>query len=191
MKKTVFLAGCLLLAAVSGQAQTAALVIADFNSGEARNNFGKPVEVWLKDNGGDATQSCAISWVKEDALGDAAGQALRLDYDVDSPNPAYNGLRMELSGISGTYSNLVLYIKGDAAKGFSQKVKIELIQSGKGPSPYIIDGITGEWQKVTVPLSDFWLVDDVTKLEKFVVVFADIVNEPKSGTIYMDQVGLE
>lgn len=191
MKKIIFLAACLVLAAFNGQAQTAALVIADFNSGEALNNLGKPVEIWLKDNGGDPTQNCAMSWVKEDAAGDAAGQSLRLDYDVDSDNPAYNGLRMDISGITGGYSNLVLYIKGDADKGFSPKIKIELIQSGKGPSPYIIEGVNAEWQKISIPLSEFWLVDDVTKLEKFVIVFADLVNDPKSGSIYIDQIGLE
>jgi len=164
------------------------LVIDDFNDGNLQDKLGGTWEVWLRTQD-DPTQNCKMSFVTEDALGNPSGQAVRLDYDVESENPAYNGFRAYLKDFDATpYKSLSLYLKGDPAPGLTQKVKIELIGPDKRPSPYVIDGITGEWQKFTVPLSEFWVVQDWTKLYQFVVVFADILNTPKTGTVYVDEV---
>ena len=165
------------------------ILVADFNQNQKVNNLGKGIEVWLQGDGSDKTQTCQMSPVKDDALGDKEGSSVQIDYDVDSPNPAYNGVRTDLGGldVSG-FKTLNFYVKGDAAKGFTKKFKIELIGTGGRPSPYIVGGVTDEWQKVSIPLSEFLLVKDWTSLDKFVVVFADINNDPKVGTIYLDQI---
>jgi len=175
---------------VSGLAEEGeAAVIADFDSGQPVNNLGQKIEIWLRGDGSDPTQTCQMTFVKDDALGNPNGQSLRLDYDVDSPNPAYNGVRTDLNHFDATkFKTLNFYVKGDAKKGFPSKMKIELIGPDKRPSPHIIEGITSEWQLITIPLDEFMLIQDWSILEKFVVVFADIVSDPKVGTLYIDQV---
>lgn len=165
------------------------LVVADFDSAEKINNLGAPIEVWLREDGSDKTQGCEMTFVEDDALGKPGGHSVRLDYDVESENPAYNGIRMGLSLLNPSlYKTLNFYVKGDQAKGFTHRLKIELIGQGKPPSPYLVEGITADWQKITIPLSEFWVTESGVPLDKFVVVFADINNDPKVGTVYLDQV---
>lgn len=164
-------------------------VVARFDSGEPVNELGREIEIWLMGDGSDQTQGARMTFVKDDALGNPEGSSLRLDYDVDSENPAYNGMRMGLEGLNAAgYTYLNFYLKGDAAKGFTKALKIELIGSTKRPSPQMIQGVTADWKKFSIPLSDFWAISDWSKLEKFVVVFADINNDPKEGAIFIDHV---
>ena len=164
-------------------------LVADFDSAQKTNNRGQEIEVWLAGDGSDTTQSCQLSFVEDDALGKEAGHAVRLDYDVESENPAYNGMRMGLNSFDASgYKTLNFYIKGDTARGFAKQLKIELIGPNKLPSPFMVQGITDKWQKVTIPLSEFILIQDWTSLGKFVIVFADINDDPKIGTIYLDHV---
>lgn len=164
-------------------------VVADFNSGKPVNNLGQEIEVWLLGDGSDKTQNCQMSFVSDDALGKKNGRSVRLDYDVESENPAYNGIRMGLGLLDPSpYRYLNLYLRGDAGKGFTQKLKVELIGKDKPPAPRLLTGIHGEWQKVSIPLTDFWVFQTGVPRDKFVVVFADINSDPKTGTIYLDQV---
>ena len=190
MKKSfAFILLLLTLAANPAFAAEGDAVVADFNSAQMINNLGNVIEVWEKDNGADTTQSCKAGFVKDDALGNPEGQSLRLEYDVDSPNGAYNGARTELTGLDASgFTHLNFYLKGDAKTKFSPKLKIEMIGDTKVPSPYIVEGITGEWQKFTVPFSEFFAVRDWGNLDKFVIVFADITNKPKTGAIQIDQI---
>ncbi len=165
------------------------LVIADFDTGEKPNNIGGDFGAWNKDPD-DETQSCNMSFEQEDALGDKVGYSVRLDYDVDSPNAAYNGLWMKLKGLDATaYNTLSFYIKGDAKAGYTKRVKIEL-KDGKATSGYIVSGITDAWQKVSIPFEKFRRISDWAALNEFVVVFDDVNSQPKAGTIYIDQIVL-
>jgi len=166
------------------------LVIADFNSGDKPNNLGGDFGTWDKDPDDD-TQTVALKFEPEDALGNPAGYSIRLDYDVDSPNPAYNGFWMKLNGENATaYNTLSFYVKGDAQTGFTKRVKVELKDMSNRPSPYVVSGITEEWQKVSIPFEKFRRVQDWTALNEFVVVFDDINSRPKTGAIYIDQIAL-
>ena len=166
----------------------AELLLADFNSGDKPNNIGGDFGSWDKDPN-DETQICQMSFEADDALGDAAGYSIRLDYDVDSPNPAYNGFWMKLNGEDATAYNAVkFYVKGDATKSFTKRLKIELKDMSNQPSPYIITGITDQWQEFTIPFDKFRRVSDWSAMNEFVVVFDDINSNPKSGTIYIDNV---
>ena len=165
------------------------LVIADFDTGDKPNNIGGDFGAWDKDPNDD-TQGTQMSFVPDDSLGDQAGYAIRLDYDVDSPNPAYNGFWMKLNGEDGTaYNALSFYIKGDAA-GYTKRVKVELKDMTNKPSPYIVSGITEQWQKVTIPFEKFRRITDWKSLNEFVVVFDDVNSNPKKGTVFVDHVAL-
>ena len=100
MKRTmkVGIVGALVLAlGISGTVWAATMLVDDFNRGEKPNALGGDFGAWDKDPS-DPTQTCTIAFDKANAFG-GVGYALRLDYDVDSPNPAYNGFWMKLEGI--------------------------------------------------------------------------------------------
>ncbi|OGW85065.1 MAG: hypothetical protein A3C35_04410 [Omnitrophica bacterium RIFCSPHIGHO2_02_FULL_46_11] len=185
----VMMVGCLVLAnSAPVRAEGNELVIGDFNTGDKPNNIGGDFGSWDKDPN-DETQSSQISFEAEDALGDKAGYSLRLDYDVDSPNPAYNGFWMKLNDLDATaYNTVNFYMKGDDEAGYTKRVKIELKDSSKQPSPYIVAGLTDQWQKFSIPFDKFKRVQNWNALSEFVVVFDDINSNPKSGTIFLDHV---
>lgn len=174
--------------AVEGAGAGQELVLADFDTGDKPNNIGGDFGTWDKDPNDD-TMSVNFTFVNDDAAGNPGGYAIRLDYDVDSPNPAYNGFWMKLEGSDATpYNTLNLYIKGDSEKGFTKRLKIELKDQTNKPSAYIVSGITGDWQKVSIPFEKFRRVTDWSGMNEFVIVFDDINSNPKSGTIYIDNI---
>ncbi|HOE68841.1 MAG TPA: carbohydrate binding domain-containing protein [Candidatus Omnitrophota bacterium] len=167
------------------------LVIADFDTGDKPNNIGGDFGGWDKDPNDD-TQGTVMSFATDDAKGDPAGYSIRLDYDVDSPNPAYNGFWMKMNGEDATpYNTLCFFIKGDAKTGYTKRVKLELKDMSGKASPYIVSDITDQWQKVCIPFEKFRRIENWNSLNEFVVVFDDINSNPKTGTIFIDQVSLE
>lgn len=164
------------------------LVLADFDTGDKPNNLGGDFGTWDKDPNDD-TQSITSTFVQDDAKGNPGGYALRLDYDVDSPNPAYNGFWMKLEGADATpYNTLTFYVKGDAEKGFTKRLKIELKDQTNKPSAYIVSGITDQWQKISIPFEKFRRITDWSKMNEFVIVFDDINSNPKTGSIEVDDI---
>src|SRR5665811_925030 len=89
----LLLATCLTL-----KAQGKPLVVADFNEPNNISNVGTEFGTWNKDPN-DPTQGCRMTFVKDDAMGEKSGMSVRLEYDVDSPNPAYNGFWLKLDGV--------------------------------------------------------------------------------------------
>jgi len=164
------------------------LVVADFDTGDKPNNIGGDFGAWDKDPNDD-TQGTQMAFEPEDAMGDPAGYSIRLDYDVDSPNPAYNGFWMKLNGEDATdFNTLSFYIKGDESMGFTKRIKIEMKDMTNKPSPYIVTGIDSEWKRVTIPFEKFRRINDWKSLNEFVIVFDDINSNPKSGTLLVDQI---
>jgi len=166
------------------------LVIADFNTGDQPSNIGGDFGAWNKD-ANDETQGTAMSFVSDDALSDPSGYAVRLDYDVDSPNPAYNGFWMKLNNADATaYNSLTFYVKGDSKAGYTKRVKIELKDKTGKPCSYVVADITEQWQKVSIPFLKFRRITDWTALTELVVVFDDVNSRPKKGAIFIDQITL-
>lgn len=165
---------------------SAELVIADFDTGDKPNNVGGDFGGWDKDPNDD-TQGTQMSFEPDDAKGDPAGYSIRLDYDVDSPNPAYNGFWMKVNGEDvSAYNTINFYVKGDEKAGFTKRVKIELKDMTNKPSPYIVANITNEWQKISIPIEKFRRITDWAHMNEFVIVFDDINSSPKKGTIFFD-----
>lgn len=192
MKRALGLGIAVGIAAVlgaAGAAWSATMLVDDFNRGEKPNALGGDYGAWNKDEA-DPTQKCANSYDTTSAYG-GSGYALRLDYDVDSPNPAYNGFWMKLqnANLKG-YKNLVLYVKGDATRGYSTQIKLEL-KNGAEVGKYMLKGITDQWQGFSVPLKDFTGLTDLGSLTEFVVVFDDLNSNKKVGTIYLDEISFE
>jgi len=164
------------------------LVVADFDTGDKPNNIGGDFGAWDKDPNDD-TQGTQMSFEPDDALGDPAGYSIRLDYDVDSPNPAYNGFWMKLNGEdASSFNTLTFYLRGDSDSGYSKRVKVELKDMSNKPSPYIVTGLTNEWKKISIPFEKFRRINDWTSMNEFVIVFDDINSNPKEGTIFVDHI---
>lgn len=166
----------------------ATLVIADFDSGKVPNNVGGEFETWNKDPN-DATQVCNINFNPEIRHGDK-GFSLQIDYDVDSPSSAYNGLWMKLQDRDiSRYSNLTFWIKGDEAAGFSSKIGLELRDSKGEIGRYTLSDITKDWQEVSIPIKEFSGLADAGSVSEFMIVFDDMTcSDKKQGTIYIDDI---
>ena len=174
---------------LAGSAYAASLLVDDFDRGEKPNALGGDFGSWDKDPT-DPTQKCSITFDRAQALG-GVGYSLRLDYDVDSPNPAYNGFWMKLQDADLTsYSKLSFYVKGDPVRGHTTSAKLEL-KNGKEVGHYTFSGITGDWQLVTIPLSEFEGITDWSSMSEFVVVFDDVTATSKIGTLYLDEISFE
>ena len=166
----------------------ASVSIADFDSGAKPNDIGGDFGAWDKDPNDD-TQGCRESFFSPGC--DGKGKCMKLTYSVDSPNPAYNGFWMKLQGYDfRPYSKIVWWIKGDKEAGFTTKCKFEL-KNQTEVSPYYIDNITDQWQKIELPLKAFKRISDWSKMKEFVVVFEDSQATVKKGVIYIDNVSIE
>jgi len=163
------------------------LVVADFDSGEKPNNLGGNFGAWNKDPS-DPTQWCKESFDNVARRSDK-GFSMKLDYSVDSPNPAYNGFWMMLPNTDiSKYDTLSLWVKGDPRGGYSTVFKIELKNANKQVGRYYISNVTDSWQKVSIPLSEFKGLIDKTNITEFVVVFEDRMATNKKGVIYIDDI---
>jgi len=161
------------------------LMIDDFDDGAKPNNIGGDLGAWDRDPADD-TQRCREYFTSEVKCGDK-GYSMKIDYDVDSPSPAYNGYWTKLQDIDITpYKNFVFYVKGDEKEGFTTQFKIELKNGKKELGKYYVKGVTSEWQKVVVPLKEFVGITDFSKMTEFVIVFEDRIATDRDGAIYID-----
>ncbi len=165
------------------------LVLADFNIEGHRTNAGEAFGAWDSDPG-DQTQFCRVRLVESEREGES-GYGLMLEYDVDSPNPAFNGFWMKLPQIPiRHYEALLLSIKGDASLGFTRRLRLEL----KGRSQvarFELSGIEADWKRIRIPLSEFDGIGGLREATELVIVFDDETVTERVGTLYIDNVVLE
>lgn len=195
---------CVVADAMPGWA--APLRVDGFEDSSFRNLLGYETGAWNR-YPEDETQGCVA--VREEAAGyGGTGAALRIEYDVDSPNPAFCGFWSALGGLDlRPYHQLVLYVKGDPVKGYTTQVKVELkptLQpSSQGPPPppdaeteevrprYLLKGITDQWQRFVIPLDAFKELTDRSSVKELVMIFDDMTSTKKRGAIYLDDIAFE
>lgn len=162
------------------------VLINDFNRKENFNNLSGAFGSWNMFYT-DPNQFCRDELTDLERIGDS-GYGLKLTYDVDSPFSAYNGFFTKLMNIDiSGYKYLVFSIKGDSKAGFTTSINIELKnknQIGKAT----VEKITGEWQKIVIPLSRFAGINDFKNMKEFVIVFTDVTATKKEGVIYIDDI---
>ncbi len=165
------------------------VLIDDFNGGVRSNLLGGAMGAWLKDDADD-TQSCEIDFVERPHLG-KSGYSMQINYDVDSPNPAYNGVWVKLEGFDARpYKFLVLYLKTpNQAPYGTDTLKLELRNDKKESGSFVIKRIPrGAWREYKIPLNKFRGVKDWSSLDELVVVFEDKTANPKEGIVYLENV---
>ena len=163
------------------------IIAANFDTGEKPNNLGGNFGAWNKDPS-DPTQWCKESFDNVTRRGDT-GFAMKLDYSVDSPNPAYNGFWMTLPNFDATkYDALNLWVKGDQKAGYTTIFKIELKSANKQVGRFYVSNVDDQWQEVSIPLSEFKGLIDRSSLTEFVLVFEDRMASNKKGILYIDDI---
>ncbi|MCK4519139.1 MAG: hypothetical protein KAU12_03360 [Candidatus Omnitrophica bacterium] len=156
--------------------------IDNFNTGSKPNALGGDSGVF-DFQPTDFSQCCVDIYDSAEKHGDS-GFSMRLNYDVDSADPAYNGYWSKLNGFDTTgHTKLVLWVKGDTTV-----FKIELKNNEGEKGEYYITGVTADWKKVEVPLENFEGLTNLSSLSEFVVVFEDRIASRKEGTIWIDDI---
>jgi len=164
-------------------------LLADFNLTGHRTNAGLPFGAWDSDPG-DATQSCRIRLEAGTRVGDD-GYGLMIEYDVESPNPAYNGFWMKLPDVPlARYETLSLMVKGEAERGFTRRLWLELKDRDR-VARFLLEGITSEWTPMRIPLREFTGIRNIRTANELVLVFDDETVTTKVGTLYLDNIVLE
>jgi hypothetical protein len=163
------------------------ILVNDFSRKENFNNLGGPFGSWNIFYS-DPDQYCRDEFSEDVKAGDSRF-SLKLTYDVDTQFSAYNGFFTNLMGIDiSGYRYLIFYIKGDREKGFTTKVNLELKNHMGQIGRMTLEGITDEWQKISVNISKFIGITNFKDIKEFVIVFSDIGVTKKEGVIYIDDI---
>lgn len=175
------------LANYNGQKQV--LIVTDFDSKEERNNIdGGYFGVWQKDSDDD-TQSCRMNFFEGGR--DDSGYCLKLEYDVNSPKPAYNGLWLLFDDLNlNSYKKVSFWVKGDKETGYTRQFKVELKNEEEAAS-VIVSNISDEWRRIEIPFNEFGTVKEWSKMTEFVIVFEDRTMTKREGAIYIDDLSFE
>ncbi|MFC2061305.1 hypothetical protein ACFLUV_02225 [Elusimicrobiota bacterium] len=167
------------------------LMLADFNRGVKPNLIGGDFGAWDRDPE-DTTQYCEATFDYDVKVGNE-GFAMKLVYDVESPEPAYNGFWMKLQNMDfKNYSKIVFAAKrggeedteGSPAARFVVELKNAKGEVGKS----MVTGITSDWTIKSVPFKMLSELSDFSKMTEFVIVFEDKRSQPKTGVIYIDNI---
>lgn len=175
----------------NGTLSAETLMVADFESGSQPNNVGGDFGTW-EINPEDETQGCDMGFALLDDVMGRASCVLKIDYDIASAAPAFNGIWMKLNNIDLTqYDELSMLIKGDEEAGFTTQFKMELKNAKGQRAIYKIKGITKDWQRVVVPMEKFRMIDSIndwSRMTELVFVFDDLTVSYKQGTLYVDDI---
>ena len=169
-------------------------IIADFNSSLINNLQGES-GAWESDPD-DFEQSVVAELDTKTKVGNS-GASLKLSYDVDSPGNAVNGFWTQLLSFDASrYDHLEFWVKGDTKKGYPKSFKIEfkkLPTNEKGQvetivGTYVVEGVSGEWQKISIPLNVMNGITDWKDMAEFVITFEKRRLDKKEGVLYFDDI---
>lgn len=183
----LLVAVCSLVFLATGSVLAKEAYVDDFNTGAKPNSMGGDLGAF-DFQPTDFSQACTEAYDSGVKHGDS-GFSMRLDYDVDSTNPAFNGYWTKLNGFNASdYNKVVFWVKGDANKGYTTTFKVELKNDQGEKGEYYVTGVTGDWTKIEVPLDRFAGITNLSSLSEFVIVFEDRIASVKDGTIWIDDI---
>ncbi|HXF43101.1 MAG TPA: hypothetical protein VNK26_05120, partial [Pyrinomonadaceae bacterium] len=129
-----------------------------------------------------------MTFSASDVMGRKGGRSVRLEYDVDSPNPAFNGFWLKLNEPAKSFKALIFFIKGDQSAGFTKKLKAEIKFSDQQKSVYLIENITDQYKRYRLEITP---PGNKSRLTEFTIVFDDQTSQPKKGAVFLDEIELE
>jgi len=162
------------------------LVIADFDSGKKPANIGGDFGSWNYAPN-DETQGC-WDWFETVNYDGKDGYSISLEYDVQSPNPAFCGFWLKLKNINvDSYDVMSFWLKGNEVTGFTGQFKVELRSKRGSRAVYTVTGIDENWQEFRIPFKQTRAIGDWSSLQEFTIVFDDILATKRVGKIFFDQ----
>ena len=141
-------------------------MIDDFEDDEPRNYFDGESGSW---NLTPDEPEVSVTNEVVDKLGVNGSKALKLTYDIDSPEVAKVGYWTRLHEFNArNYDHLSFDVRGDKEAGFTNVFLLELkkyknvqrIDKIKGT--YVVQNVTDQWQTITIPLNMFTGLFDQT-----------------------------
>ena len=169
------------------------LMIAGFESGE-QSDIGTTIGTWTS-NTLDTSQGSTMEIIPlYGVMGRATQEShvLKITYDVATTGPAFNGIYIGLNDTDLTpYDEMNFLIKGDSGKSFTTKFKVELKNTKGERATYVLNGITGEWQMLGIPMQKFKALGAITDWKHMTEIsftFDDMTVDSKEGVLYIDEV---
>ena len=136
---------------------------------------------------GDPTQGCRVFYTDVFRIG-TQGFGLGVDYDVDSPHPASAGIWIAVpDGHDPAKNVLSFFIRGDPTVGYSERCVVA-VQTDKGYSRYVLEGIADTWQRMVIPFDRFVPTPDSKSLRYLFLLFEDWNVTRRRGRIYVDEI---
>ncbi len=168
-------------------------VIADFNRGSLANNLYGESGTWEK-NPDDKAQWC-LAALDDVIRRQESGSSLKLEYSVNSSSDAVNGFWTQLRDFDASkYDHFEFWVKGGEKKGFTSTFKIEFSKFQKDSEghdetikgSYIVKGVTGQWQKVSIPMNVMSGITDWGNIREMVIIFEKRRVDSPEGVLYFD-----
>lgn len=114
---------------------------------------------------------------------------LRINYDFQKDRPQVLDFALNLPETDvSKYSSLEFSLRG-AKKSYPQRLKITLENKRKEKSSYYLSNLTTHWQKVSIPLSDFKELTDLSNLNKISFILEAWNLNNKTGSFLVEDIG--
>lgn len=208
------LSGAVSITSQATKTLTPSAVLDTFDTASTINGWGDVTGTFASQAGTPPvnTASCVASYTNDPAKRyGSSGYSLQLDYNVNNSG-SYAGYSSKLGGGSlAPYNAISFWVKG-AVGGEFFKVELKNYSTTSYWSAekattyyrniaaayitnYLDNGVTINWQKVTIPFDNFENLDGFTSMKEFTIVFentqSDTNGSPKQGTIYIDNIQFE
>ena len=155
------------------------LPIVDFGAADLTENTG----VWVH-NILDPDQSLKI-----EAQEVGQKKVLKLDYDVDSPNPAMVGFWVNLRNQDlREFDTLYVSLKADGEESFLGNIALQFTDVNNRKAAYLISRIPSKWKEFQVPLKKFNRINDWSEIKEFEIIIDDINARPKEGVLLVKEI---
>ena len=195
LRPRLVLLGSLLFCA-SGLALAAMpLILHDFERADGAPNLGGTMSGWTAEPGRQ------VGWVGyrlEPAHRPDSRRALHLHYRFAPGATGDIGWQITLPDLDASaYDHLEFWIRGDESAGYADTLKIEFKQPLPNAPPgllrqgsTVVAGITGDWQRIRVPLNLMNGIADWRRLRQFGIVLQPRRSPVRAGAYWLDDIAL-
>jgi len=171
------------------------LLLHDFDQHKISNNLGRACGSWNAEP--EDTRSYASAQIDVASRHGDTGAGLRLEYHLNPERASQNGFWMKLGKLDmSDYDHLEFWVRGDSAAGFASLFKIELKRRKSDTSremdkaSFVVQGITKEWRKISIPLNMMTGITDWKGIDEFVIVFHTRHADCQAGAYSIDEIAL-
>ncbi len=180
---------------LAAEAATTPLLLHDFERADGAPNSGGAMSGWTAES---SRQTGRVWYRLEPAAGPDRSRALHLRYRFAPGATGDLGWQITLPDLDASaYDHLQFWIRGDEAAGYAQDLKIEFKQPLPNTPPgllrqgsTVVTGITGDWQRIRVPLNRMNGIADWRRLNQFGIVLQPRRSPVHAGAYWLDDIAL-